>query len=58
MKSIDLKDEGLEILVPSFYKFNIQMIGFEKCNLTDRSCEYVSKLIKASSLYSSLKFLS
>ena len=46
MKSVNLGDDGLEILAPAFHVVSVQLLAFESCQLTDTSCRYIADIIK------------
>jgi len=46
-KSCDIgSDDGLRILTPFINKLNMQVLGFEQCELTDLSLPYIASILK------------
>jgi hypothetical protein len=39
-------DAGLEEMTPFIGKLQLQVLGFEYCDLTDKSIPYISSIIK------------
>lgn len=49
-KSCDIgSDDGLRILTPFINKLNMQVLGFEQCELTDLSLPYIASILKVCS---------
>ena len=49
-KSCDIgSDDGLRILTPFINKLNMQVLGFEQCELTDQSLPYIASILKVCS---------